>query len=208
MEDLERLKNEFTFASNKIYLAFDSTPWRPSYYVVEDDHMIEQHHREICQHIRGVKLVNAKWKDLFHGEGSVICYPWSHSPVREFPKFSGNACDGLYCGYTVIFISLQLAYFMGFSRVYLLGVDFNYSLTNSGESSVEHAEFHPRDHFTPKYFTPGERRYLPQLDRAEKALHCAKEFFEADGRNVYNSTRGGKLEVFERVSLEDALRSG
>ena len=30
--DLEKLKNEITFASNRIYLAFDETNWRPTYY--------------------------------------------------------------------------------------------------------------------------------------------------------------------------------
>ena len=36
IEDLDKLKNEITFASNKIYLAFDQTDWRPTYYCVED----------------------------------------------------------------------------------------------------------------------------------------------------------------------------
>ena len=62
MDDLEQLKNEVTFASTKIYLAFDMTSWRPSYYVVEDDHMIEQHHKEICRYVSGTKLVNGKWR--------------------------------------------------------------------------------------------------------------------------------------------------
>ncbi|NQU09812.1 hypothetical protein HQ590_03405, partial [bacterium] len=34
--DLDRLQTEITFASNKIYLAFDQTAWRPTYYTVVD----------------------------------------------------------------------------------------------------------------------------------------------------------------------------
>jgi hypothetical protein len=30
----------------------------------------------------------------------------------------------------------------------------------------------------------------------------AKEVFEENGRKIYNSTVGGKLEIFERVPLE------
>ena len=30
-EDLDRLKSEVTFASNKIHLAYDETDWRPIY---------------------------------------------------------------------------------------------------------------------------------------------------------------------------------
>lgn len=207
MDDLEQLKNEVTFASNKIYLAFDMTSWRPSYYVVEDDHMIEQHHKEICRYVSGTKLVNGKWKDLFRGERQVIWYPWAHTKAYEFPKFSGDARDMLYCGYMVTYISLQLAYFMGFTRVYLIGVDFHYLLNYSGQPSIEHAKHHQQDHFTPNYFKPGEKRYLPQLARAEQAMLCAKYFFEAHRRSIQNATRGGKLEVFQRVSLREALRN-
>ena len=36
VDDLGRLKGEITFASNKIYLAFDKTEWRPSYFTLCD----------------------------------------------------------------------------------------------------------------------------------------------------------------------------
>ncbi len=36
MEDLDRLQSEISFGSNKIYLAFDKTAWRPTYYSVID----------------------------------------------------------------------------------------------------------------------------------------------------------------------------
>ena len=36
IEDLNKLKKEITIASNKIYLAFDETNWRPNYYTVAD----------------------------------------------------------------------------------------------------------------------------------------------------------------------------
>ena len=40
--DFDDLKGEITFASNKIFLAFDKTDWRPTYYSVEDDLVIIQ----------------------------------------------------------------------------------------------------------------------------------------------------------------------
>ena len=36
ISDLDRLTGEITFACNKIYLAFDQTQWRPTYYVAGD----------------------------------------------------------------------------------------------------------------------------------------------------------------------------
>jgi hypothetical protein len=130
MTDLEQLRDEVTFASNKIYLAFKMTSWRPTYYVLEDNHMIEQHHEEIRHHLSCPKFVTDQWRHLFRGQRRVIWYPRRYAKENEFPRFSDNACDAVYCGYMVTYISLQLAYFMGFTQVYLIGVDFNYSLNS------------------------------------------------------------------------------
>src|SRR5258705_8817696 len=112
--DLERLRSETTFASNKIYLAFDQTAWRPSYYVVEDDHMIRQHH-QIIRELNGfVKFVSDDWGSFFRGADNVITYPRTLLDLDRFPRFSANAGRHVFCGYMVTYISLQLAYFMGF----------------------------------------------------------------------------------------------
>jgi 6-hydroxymethylpterin diphosphokinase MptE-like len=205
VEDLDKLRLETTFASNKIYLAFDQTVWRPSYYVVEDDHMIRQHHKIIGELTGFVKFVSDDWASVFHGKNNVIMYPRTLLDLNRFPRFSENASRYVFCGYMVTYISLQLAYFMGFSRVYLLGVDFDYSLSHDGADTIVHQPSDPSDHFTPEYFAPGEQRYAPQLSRAQRAMLCARDFYDANGRKILNATRGGKLEVFERISLEEAL---
>ena len=43
--DLERLRDTVTFASNKIYLAYEDTDWRPTYYSVED-HLVLLNNRD------------------------------------------------------------------------------------------------------------------------------------------------------------------
>jgi hypothetical protein len=205
ISDLDKLKSEVSFAANKIYLAFDKTTWRPNYYVVEDDHMIRQHRNEIRGLQGPVKFVQSDWRQLFRKEPGVIFYDREVMDAADFPEFSDDPLRLLYCGYMVTYISLQLAYFMGFTRVYLLGVDFDYSLTRGTVASVEHAAGDPQDHFVPNYFSPGETRYLPLLDRAELAMKCARKFYESRGRKIWNATRGGKLEVFDRMPLEQAL---
>ena len=37
VSDLDHLKGEYTFASNKIFAVFDKTAWRPTFYVVSDN---------------------------------------------------------------------------------------------------------------------------------------------------------------------------
>lgn len=207
IKDLELLRGEKTFAANKIYLAFDQTDWRPSYYVVEDDHMIQQHYQEISRLNGFVKFICDDWGSFFRRDDKTIIYPRTLLDLDRFPQFSGNASRHVFCGYMVTYISLQLAYFMGFKRVYLLGVDFDYSLNRRDADTIVHQPGDPSDHFTPEYFAPGEQRYAPQVGRAQRAMLCAKRFYETNGRKILNASRGGKLEVFERISLEEALKS-
>ena len=207
IDDLSRLKSETTFAANKIYLAFEKTDWRPSYYVVEDDHMIRQH-RDVIRELRGfVKFVSDDWSSSFRGAEGIVMYPRTLLDLNRFPRFSGNASRHVFCGYMVTYISLQLAYFMGFRQVYLLGVDFDYTLSHDGADTIVHNLNDPSDHFTSQYFQPGERRYVPQLIRAQRAMLCAKSFYDANERKIWNATRGGKLDVFDRITLEEALEA-
>jgi len=37
----------------------------------------------------------------------------------------------------------------------------------------------------------------------EQAYRKTKKIFEIDGRKIFNATKGGKLEVFERVDYDD-----
>ncbi len=204
--DLEKLKSEFTFAANKIYLAFDRTDWRPSYYVLEDDHMIRQHLDEI-RHLKGfVKFVSGDWEHAWGADRETIFYPREMLSRKDFPGFSDNPYRFVYCGYMVTYVSLQLAFFMGFKNVFLLGVDFSYRLTSQSSNTVTYGSDYPSDHFIPDYFKPGESLHVPQVDRARQAMMCAREFYEARGRKIWNATRGGKLEVFERISLEQAFK--
>ena len=207
IDDLSRLKSETTFAANKIYLAFEKTDWRPSYYVVEDDHMIRQHHNVIRELHGLVKFVSDDWGAWFRGSEDVIIYPRTLLDLDRFPRFSRNASRHVFCGYMVTYVSLQLAYFMGFRQVYLLGVDFDYTLSHDGADTIVHTAQHPSDHFTSQYFQPGEKRYAPQLNRARRAMLCAKNFYEANGRTIWNATRGGKLDVFDRITLEEVLEA-
>ena len=56
----------------------------------------------------------------------------------------------------------------------------------------------PNDHFYKKV----EKFYTFDYDSVKKSYEKAKEFTEAHGIKIYNATRGGKLEVFERVDFD------
>jgi hypothetical protein len=107
--------------------------------------MIRQHHEIIRQMSGFVKFISDDWGSSFRGADEFIVYPRTLLDLNRFPRFSGNAVRHVFCGYMVTYISLQLAYFMGFERVYLLGADFDYSLSHDGADTIVHAAGDPSD---------------------------------------------------------------
>ena len=99
--------------------------------------------------------------------------------------------------------ALQIAFFMGFKEVFLIGVDHNFkdtgipNIVKERKSSVDHNHFHP------DYFPKGSRWQLPDLPRSEMAYYLAKNAFENDGRIIRDATVDGKLEVFPKVNFFD-----
>jgi hypothetical protein len=106
-------------------------------------------------------------------------------------------------------MNLQLAFYMGFSEVYLIGMDFSYAVPQS--TTIEGANYTSNEddpnHFHPEYFGKGKKWHDPMLDRVAMNYEKAKEAFGADGRTIYNATVGGKLEIFPRTEYASLFES-
>ena len=121
-------------------------------------------------------------------------------------EFTGNLDAPIYQGHTVTFVAMQIAFYMGFKEVILVGADHDFPrqpgyVTNA--SIV--AEGKDTDHFHPDYFPEGSTWETPNLERSEEAYRLAKYAFEGVGGRIINATAGGELEVFDRMDLNEAL---
>ena len=105
---------------------------------------------------------------------------------------------------------LQLAVYMGFEQIYLLGMDFNYSVEQHKDGSItkndvcNHMEIMEIEH---KMFDEliKERygvTYLADVDLQLAAFQSAKKYTDEHNIQIFNATRGGKLEAFKRVEFE------
>ena len=212
--DLARLQGEITFASNKIYLAFDQTSWRPTYYSVYDV-LVAQNNRDF---IRSLDLVHIHGSFVRQALGEDRGYTYIEdlqNAMELSPPvfgFSENMLKGAYGGYSVIYLQLQLAYYMGIRRVYMIGVDFSFnvpasiktqSTTELGEQILRSAS--EVNHFHPDYRTPGEPWTMPKLEYQKLAFARARRAFEDGGGALYNASRRSELEVLERVEFDDVL---
>jgi hypothetical protein len=107
-------------------------------------------------------------------------------------------------GHTVTYVALQLAFHMGFTRVAIVGADHNFAVTGPANKTVVAGE-KDESHFDPNYFAGGVKWQLPDLFESEVAYGRARQVYAAHDRTIYNCTDGGKLECFERMTLEQFL---
>jgi len=217
VEDLDKLQNEITFAANKIYLAYEQTKWRPTYYFALDRLFIESNYEQI-NNIDGKKFFIESDKDLLNNQNNVIWLEyaktwikyarvndwWSVNNVPFTKDFS--LVKETFGGATVIYTMLQLAYYMGINEVFLLGVDFNYKLPKLSDSiNSKIFEGEGQNHFHPNYQQIGEKYNVPRLDIQYMVFPYAKQIFEADNRRIYNATRSTKLDIFQLVDFDEII---
>nr|WP_210410363.1 6-hydroxymethylpterin diphosphokinase MptE-like protein [Leptospira meyeri] len=204
-EDLSWLKEKriISFGVNKIHLIYPQTAWRPDFYVCEDLPVLETI-VDVVNEQKGVLKFLMKIPGINLDKNTI----YINRIASEFTDmdFFAEPVPFLFCGQTVIYICLQLALFMGFKRIYLLGIDFswNFDEANPDEKGLSILKS-DSPHFVTNYFQKGEKQYLvtrEHFDYMVRILDYAKKILNELGVEVYNATRGGKLEVFPRVSID------
>lgn len=201
IQDLEKIKNEISYGTHGIYEIFDKTSWRPNYYLAQDYTLIYKRKKEIeTIDIENKLLAIPIGRKIIRIKGARYIKMFFEEFYPQLPKFSDNIENGIYEGYTVSYMCLQVAAYMGFKEIYLLGVDHSYS-TELDENGNLLKNENVRDHFSDN----DKIENVPQTFKSALAYKAAKEYAEKHGIKIYNATRGGKLEVFERKTLEEVL---
>ena len=194
--DLSLLKDEYTFGTNRIYLISKMQNFNPTYYVAVNKLVIEQCAYEINQFLQCPRFISYDARGWLSG-GKDIIYLLS----RDGPKFYRDITKGVWQGATVTYVCMQLAYFMGFRQVILIGVDHFYGMQGKPHA-IAISQAADKDHFNGDYFGAGFRWQLPDLPQSEAAYQIAKNYFEDDGRVIVDATVGGHLKVFPKIDYQ------
>lgn len=104
--------------------------------------------------------------------------------------FCFDLARGIYSGYTVSYFALQLAVYMGFTKIFYLGLDLKHT---EGQT-----HFFGRDWVS----TNHEQTEFPKMIRM---LQFAAQRLAGSDVQVYNCSPVSTLACFERVSYEWAL---
>jgi hypothetical protein len=204
-EDLDKLQNEITFAFNRIYYLFERTDWRPTYYCSEDEKTIFKSKEEINNLKIEKKFfpVNFPWDYKINFQNANY-YIFKLGDSKVEPKFSEDIVNGIFWGNTVAYTAIQIAVYMGIKEIYLLGIDHHFSKmeNDKGEIVIDEAA---KDYFTEKYNNDKDDLYIPNVEISTRAFTAARKYADDHNIKIYNATRGGKLEVFERVDFDKII---
>lgn len=195
MEDLEMIKGEYSFSVNSIVLSFEDTSWRPTYYAIGDSFGYEKLKDAIRE---------ANMPTIFCGVSNKIMTPKMDVDFIPYPvnlldhgkmltehlnAFSGDSFKVAYDGHSITYTTMELAVYMGFKEIILLGIDCDYS------KAVNHVK---------AYSVQGDVNAAYLMRESYKV---AERYTREHGVKILNATRNAKLDVFEKVNLEEILEN-
>lgn len=202
LEILERLENEITFSMNSIVLSFKDMKWRPTYYFLQDGRAYKLlKHRISMKDFKNIFIgINYNLTGIFINKFTnklfdrYIYFPLNllnHDIpfLKEKVRFSLDPYREVCDGYTITYSIIQLAVYMGFKEIYLMGVDCDY--TSKGEKHVVEYVKNDNDKIA-------EERMIKSY---EVAMETAKSY----NVKIYNVSYNGNLNVFPRIKLDDVL---
>ncbi len=188
-----------TFACNRIHLIFPQTDWRPTYYFISDAKIVEQYDGNIDGVPENHRFFPKKYKNLIE---KGIFYNDIYFEYEKEGKFSFDAAKGIYPAASVTTEMIQFAYYMGFTEIYLIGVDFSYAVTQKIDNKTYSYQGED-NYFVKGYLKPGEIADMPNIKANLLGFEAARKAITSKGKIIMNATRGGKLEVFERINLDE-----
>lgn len=205
-EDLELLhkKGEITFAMNRIFKIFPETNWRPTYYVCEDELIAKDCLAEINVIEATEKFIPIEikwWHDI--NIDNALYFHLNYKEEENFKYgFSTDIPHQIDCRGTVTCTCLQLAAYMGFSEIYLIGVDHNFQkIIDENGNIIEDKTV--KDYFIEGYDADIKNEVVHDMGHTTRSYIGMKKYCDESKRTtIYNATRGGKLEVFQRVDFD------
>jgi hypothetical protein len=108
-------------------------------------------------------------------------------------------------GHTITNIALQIAFHIGYYRVYLIGMDHRYQ-SDKGPNQLVTQEGPDRNHFDPNYFGPGTEWQMADLAMSEVSYGMAREAFEGIGCIIRDATVDGACTIFEKANFDEVAR--
>jgi hypothetical protein len=190
--DLGFLRSETVIGLNKIFLGLKKFCFYPRYYIAVNDRVISQSVPEI-QAMTCVKMISRRNAALLPENALTYHIETQNPPAR----FSRDVSLGVHEGWTVTYAALQVAHYLGFKEVIIIGMDHRYRYTGA-PNEVCRLDGPDPNHFSPEYFS-GLTWDNPDLAKSEESYRIARAEYERDGRCIVDATVNGACTVFQKA---------
>ena len=217
--ELDRFANEHVWCTNRAYLLFDRISWRPGFYTSGDRRVVPDIADELSELPKILPKTMFFWPLAVRRaaglppSSNVYWFREEMVDLESAQKrgFSRDCADYVVHPCTVTITALQLASYLGFDPIYLIGCDTNYVIPKSTKVDKENdylltsTEDDDPNHFDSSYFGTGAKWHSPHPEYMLRHYECVEEMCRPEGPRIFNATVGGKLEVFPRVNYLDVL---
>jgi hypothetical protein len=209
--DLDKLVGEDSIAMNRIELIYPKTKWRPTYYIFcssncGDSRWGKKWSKSIIKastEPNTQPLIWDRFKSTIENksedklpEDTTYLKSFSENPIGNDNCFSTNAEERLDKSGTSMNVALQLAYYMEYDEVYIIGCDSNWKTAtntlNTKEGDINH--FHPDYH---AHIGDGNREFW----RMNTTHKTAKKFFDKRGTKIMNAGVNSAIDAYEKVDF-------
>ncbi len=192
------LHNQYSFGMNRIYLGFDKLGFMPSFYVCVNKLVIEQCWKDI-KNLTMPKFISSCCGIRSSKECDVVFLKTDKFSTTG-PSFSLDPTTTIWEGATVTYVAMQLAHWMGFQKVILIGVDHSFVTQGEPHKAIVSQGEDP-NHFDGGYFGQGFKWNLPDLETSELHYRIADHVYRSTGREIVDCTVDGKCPVFRKNDL-------
>lgn len=194
--DLSPLNGEKVFSVNRAYDLSDLGISSIFGYVISDPAIAGDYVSEIK--LAGIEyvFVGSTFPQVpLSGADELFVYDIFDFPKMHEGHFSDDLLRGVYQSHTVIHHAVQIAAYMGFTEIYIVGVDL---------------DFDPEDlHFyrsSRRERDDGIRRSIAHADKMISGFEVAGRHLGSRGVSLFNAGRGGRLNTIGRVQFQDIFR--
>jgi hypothetical protein len=208
IDELKRLSAEKTLGVNNICSIFETISYETNYYCIQDfagyqiikDNVDRIRHAIILQALTYTKSIFDIFKSnplAEHIEFPLYLGSHMFSNNTSRLKFSSESNKIVYDGYTVIYSAIQLAVYLGFSEIYLMGVDCHYSPSR----------LHFKNQNSDSASNINDIKLNRQSKRMREALLIARNHAEKLGVKIYNVSSDSPLDLFEKRNLNNVINN-
>jgi hypothetical protein len=190
--DLRFLRRETVIGLNKIHLGLPRFGFYPRYLVAVNDKVLAQA-APALREMTALKFVSDRAADLLPEDA--LTYHIRTTGLTG--RFYADIAEGVREGHTVTHAALQIAHYMGFAEVVIIGMDHRFAVSGPPNAPLRMEGPDP-NHFSPDYFG-GQAWDAPNLRESEISYRAARDAYEAEGRRIVDATLEGACNVFPKA---------